>query len=210
MKKWAEFGEVVAGFEVRVFNEREVRAAAGVVFLFAFMAFMNGFLTGDNEPTKLMISVFLFDFSVRIFISPKYAPSMVLGRWLVNNQTPEYIGAPQKRWAWGLGFVLALTMFYLVVLNDVRGPVNILVCGLCLGLLFFEAALGICVGCKIYNIFHKQDAQYCPGGTCDLSAKRSKIQQLDWGQKIVFTASLFALFYWAFSGIISFIIFGNQ
>jgi hypothetical protein len=50
-------GEKVAGYEIRVFNEREVRAAAGIVFLFAFIAFMNGFLTGNNAPTKLMVSV---------------------------------------------------------------------------------------------------------------------------------------------------------
>jgi hypothetical protein len=47
-----KFGEKVSGYDVLVFNEREVRAAAGIVFLFAFMAFMNGFLTGNNEPTK--------------------------------------------------------------------------------------------------------------------------------------------------------------
>ena len=88
---------------------------------------MNGFLTGNNEPTKLMVSVFLFDFVIRLFISPRYVPSMVLWRWIVNNQVPEYVGAPQKRWAWGFGLILAAIMFYLVVLNEVRGPVNILV-----------------------------------------------------------------------------------
>jgi hypothetical protein len=49
------FGEKVAGYEIRVFNEREVRAAAGIVFLFAFIAFMNGFLTGNNAPILLSI-----------------------------------------------------------------------------------------------------------------------------------------------------------
>jgi hypothetical protein len=63
---------------------------------------------------------------ITLFINPKYAPSMVVGRWIVNNQTPEYVGAPQKMWAWGFGFFLAALMFYLVVLNDIRGPVNIL------------------------------------------------------------------------------------
>src|SRR6056300_1004407 len=125
------FGEKVAGFDIPVFNEREVRAAAGIVFFFAFIAFMNGFLTGNNEPTKLMVSVFLLDFVIRLFISPRYAPSMVLGRWIVNKQVPEYVGAPQKRWAWGFGLILAAIMFYLVGLIEVRGPVNILVCGLC-------------------------------------------------------------------------------
>jgi hypothetical protein len=40
-----------------------------------------------------MVSVFLLDFFIRLFINPKYAPSMVVGRWIVNNQTPEYVGA---------------------------------------------------------------------------------------------------------------------
>jgi hypothetical protein len=57
----------------------------------------------------------------------------------VSNSIPEYVGAPQKMWAWGFGFFLAALMFYLVVLSDIRGPVNILTCALCLGLLFFEA-----------------------------------------------------------------------
>jgi hypothetical protein len=29
---------------------------------------------------------------------------MIMGRWIVNNQTPEYVGAPQKKWAWAFGF----------------------------------------------------------------------------------------------------------
>lgn len=204
------FGDKVEGYDVLVFNEREVRAAAGIVFLFAFMAFMNGFLTGNNEPTKWMVSVFLFDFFIRIFLNPKYAPSMVVGRWMVNNQTPEYVGAPQKRWAWALGFILAAIMFYLVVLNNVRGPVNILVCASCLGLLFFEAVFGICVGCKIYNLFHKREAQYCPGESCDLSKGRAPIQNLNLGQKTIFTLSAVLLFYLAFGDIIEFFIFNQS
>ncbi|NYT28128.1 MAG: DUF4395 family protein [Candidatus Thiodubiliella endoseptemdiera] len=98
------FGEKIAGYDILVFNEREVRAAAGIVFFFAFMAFLNGFLTGNNEPTKLMVTVFLFDFFIRVFVNPKYSPSMVVGRWIVNNQMPEYVGAPQKKWAWDLDF----------------------------------------------------------------------------------------------------------
>jgi hypothetical protein len=202
------FGEKVAGYDIPVFNEREVRAAAGIVFFFAFIAFMNGFLTGDNEPTKLMVSVFLFDFFIRLFINPKYAPSMIVGRWMVNNQTPEYVGAPQKKWAWAFGFFLAMTMFYLVVLNDIRGPINILTCALCLGLLFFEAVFGICVGCKIYNVFHRNRAKYCPGDLCGLNKQRASIQSLNLAQKTIFTLSILALFYLVFSDIIHALITG--
>jgi hypothetical protein len=72
-------------------------------------------------------------------------------------------------------------MFYLVVLNNVRGPVNILVCASCLGLLFSEAVFGIRVGCKIYNLFHKREAQYCLGESCDLSKGQVPIQNLNFG-----------------------------
>lgn len=201
------FGEDIIGYDVPVFNEREVRAAAGIVFLFAFMAFMNGFLTGNNEPTKLMVSVFLLDFFIRIFINPKYAPSMVVGRWIVNNQTPEYVGAPQKRWAWAFGFILAAIMFYLVVLNNIRGPANILTCALCLGLLFFEAVFGICAGCKVYNIFHKGGARYCPGDSCELTKTREEIQKLNALQIIIFTLSILALMYLVFGSVIRALLF---
>ena len=196
------FGEDIQGYEVKVFNEREVRAAAGIVFLFAFIAFMNGFLTGNNEPTKLMVTVFLIDFFIRIIINPKYSPSMIAGRWVVNNQTPEYVGAPQKRWAWAFGFILAAIMFYLVVLNNIRGPINILTCGLCLSLLFFEAVFGICAGCKVYNWFHKEGAKYCPGDSCEINKGREDIQKLNIIQIIIFSTSLIYLFYLTFGSII--------
>ncbi len=205
-----EFGEKVENYEALMFNEREVRAAAGIVFLFAFMAFMSGFLTGNNEPTKLMVSAFLFDFFIRIFVNPKYAPSMVVGRWMVNNQKPEYTDATPKRWAWSFGFILAATMFYLVVLNDIRGPINIITCSLCLGLLFFEAVFGICAGCKVYNLVHQQKVKNCPGEACDLTRDRAPIQYLNSVQKIIFTVSILILFYLAFGDIIEFLIFGKN
>jgi hypothetical protein len=48
------------------------------------------------------------------------------------------------------------------------GPANLLVCSACLTLMFFEAAFGICLGCKVYNLFNEEKAQLCPGGACDL------------------------------------------
>ena len=37
MKQYFHFGEVVAGYDVRVLNEREARAAAGLLFVCAFI-----------------------------------------------------------------------------------------------------------------------------------------------------------------------------
>lgn len=200
------FGEKVVGFDEPMLNEREVRAAAGIIFLFAFIAFINGFLTGNNEPTKLMVSVFLLDFFIRIVINPKYAPSMVLGRWVVNNQKPEYTSAIPKRWSWSIGFILAAIMFYLVVLNEVRGPINILTCALCLSLLFFEAVFGICFGCKLYNITHRKKVAYCPGEACDINRSREPIQNLNFLQKVILVFSFIILIYMMFSDIAIFLL----
>ena len=89
---------------------------------------------------------------------------MILGAWMVRKQTPEWTGAPQKRFAWGIGFVLAALMTYSVVIHQVVGPINLIVCSLCLLLLFYETAFGICIGCQIYNLFNKDFVRQLPYG----------------------------------------------
>lgn len=160
------FGERLDGYAVPVLNERAVRAAAGIVFFFAIVSFMNAWLIGNFQPTRVFVVAFLIDFTLRIFVNPKFAPSLILGQWMVRKQQPEWVGAPQKRFAWAIGFVLALVMLYLLVIKQVIGPVNLIVCAACLVLLFFETAFGICIGCKVYNAFNQEQAQLCPGGVC--------------------------------------------
>ena len=162
-----EFGQNLPGYSVRVLNERAVRAGAGILFFFAIVAFMNAWLTGNFQPTRVFVVAFLLDFTLRIFVNPRFAPSLILGQWIVRRQQPEYVGAPQKRFAWAIGFALASTMLYLVVIKGVVGPVNLIVCALCLLLLFFETAFGICLGCRVYDLFNGNPAQLCPGGVCE-------------------------------------------
>jgi hypothetical protein len=160
------FGERLDGYPVPVLNERAVRAAAGILFLFAMVAFMNAWLLGNFQPTRVFVVAFLIDFTLRLFFNPRFAPSLIAGQWLVRKLQPEWTGAPQKRFAWAIGFVLASVMFWLVVVQQVVGPVNILVCALCLTLLFFESAFGICLGCKIYEWVVRKPPELCPGGVC--------------------------------------------
>ena len=197
MKKIFQFGEKVKGYDVRVLNEREVRAGSGILFLVAIMAFMNVWLIGDLNLIKIFIVFFLLDFFIRIFINPRFAPSLVLARLIVGNQKPEYTGAPQKRFAWIVGFILASTMFYLMILNNILGPVNFAICLACLVFLFFETAFGICIGCKVYNLFNKKKAELCPGGVCEVRTKE-KIQKVNWVQIMILILSVvfvFSIFY---------------
>lgn len=193
MKKIFQFGEKIKGFDILVLNEREVRAASGLFFLSAIIAFMNVWLIGDLNLIKILVVVFVLDFFIRVFVNPKYAPSLVLGRFIVRNQKPEYVGAPQKRFAWAIGFILASTMFFLMIVNNILGPVNFILCLACLMFLFFETAFGICLGCKVYNLFHKEKAKLCPGGVCEI-VKKEKIQRITLTQIIVLFLSIILVF----------------
>jgi len=184
MGKIIGFGETVEGYAVPVLNEREVRAGAGILFLFAMAAFMNAWMLGNFRPTRIFVVAFLVDFTIRIFVNPRYSPSLIVGRFAVRNQVPEYVGAPQKRFAWAIGFALALAMLLLIVVYNVIGPINLLVCAACLVLMFFESAFGICLGCKVYNLFNKQQAQLCPGGVCEAPA-RHEIQRIGLPQTLI-------------------------
>jgi hypothetical protein len=195
-----QFGEQLPEYVVPVLNERAVRASAGILFFLALIAFMNAWLTGNFQPTRVFVVAFLIDFTLRIFVNPRYAPSLIVGQWMVRNQQPEWTGAPQKRFAWGIGFVLALTMLYLVVLNNVIGPINLVVCASCLILLFFETAFGICIGCKIYNLFNKEKAELCPGGVCEVPTdKTAGANMIQVGIVALFAVAVGGIAQWVYS-----------
>lgn len=179
-----QFGERVEGYAIPVVNEREVRAAAGILFLATFLSLM--FIMFDLQflPIKYVITLFLTDFLIRVFINPKFAPTLILGRLIVRNQVPEYVGAQQKKFAWAIGVILAATMFVLMVLMNTYSIITGLICLVCLIFLFFESAFGICLGCMVYPWIYKEKAQYCPGEVCDVKAKQD-IQRTSWKQALV-------------------------
>lgn len=193
--KFIDFGEKVEGYNVKVFNEREVRAAAGIMLLFAATAFFNAFLLGEFTLIRIFVVIFFADFFLRVVINPRFSPSMILGRLIVRKQKPEYAGAPQKRFAWGLGLLLAITMIFLVVINNITGPLNLAICMACLTFLYFESVFGICIGCKMYNIFTKKKAQHCPGGVCEIKRKEDvqKVSLVQIGVLVLFIGLTFLL-----------------
>ncbi len=176
--KIVQFGEYVEGYTIPVLNEREIRATAGILFLFAFIAILMAG-EGNFVPIKYFVIIFLSDFIIRVFINPKFSPSLILGRWIVRRQTPEYVGAAQKRVAWIIGIGLALIMLVLMVIMNTYSIITGLICLFCLIFLFFESAFGICLGCLAYKWYHGGKAQYCPGEVCDIKS-RHEIQKTSW------------------------------
>jgi hypothetical protein len=172
MKKSTQFGETVEGYNIPVLNEREIRASAGILFLALFWSWMLVIFEDSYLMIKLVNIVFLSDFIIRMFISPRYSPSLIIGRLFVRNQSPEYVGAAPKKFAWTIGLVIAAIMFILLVVLNTYSFINFILCQICLIFLYFESVFGICLGCKFYPMFHKDKPQYCAGDVCEIKVKQ--------------------------------------
>ena len=184
MNKVINFGESVEGYNIPVLNEREIRAAAGILFLMMFISILTVIFKGDFLLLKYATTIFLTDILIRVFINPRFSPSLIIGRLIVRNQVPEYVGAKQKKVAWIIGVALAATIFIHLVIVNAYSPITGLICFICLIFLFFESAFGICLGCKFYSIFYKEKAQHCPGEVCDIKA-RQDIQKTSKAQLLI-------------------------
>jgi hypothetical protein len=188
-QKVLQFGEDVEGYAVPVLNEREIRAAAGIMFLFLLLALILILFKQDFLLVKYVIVVFLADFIIRVFISPRFSPLLIIGRLIVSRQVPEYVGAPPKKFAWTIGLALSGLMFFLLVVLNSYSATTAVTCFICLFFLFFESAFGICLGCLFYGLFYKDVPQYCAGEVCEVR-KRQAIQNTSWVQVLVVVGSI--------------------
>ena len=193
MNNVIQFGEDVEGYNIRVLNEREIRASAGIWFVATFLSLMFILFKNNFLPIKYVITLFLADFIIRVFVNPKFSPTLIVGRLIVHNQSPEYVGAQQKKFAWTIGVALSATMFILMVVVNSYSPVTGIICLICLLFLFFESAFGICLGCKFYPLFFKEKAQRCPGEVCDVKSKQD-IQKTNGAQLLIVFAFIALVF----------------
>lgn len=161
------FGLEVSGYNVPVFNEREVRGAAGILFAAGFAGLMIALTTGQQRPLQAFALMFMADMFIRLFLSPRLSPTLAIARLFVRKQRPEFVGAAQKKYAWGLGLGIALVSCMSLGLLGAPIAIVLAMCSVCLAFLFLEAAFGICIGCKLQRVFGRTEPQYCPGGTCE-------------------------------------------
>jgi len=193
VKEFFRYGEIVAGYDIPVLNEREARAGAGILFVGAFLGLTNGVMLGTAVFSEFFVTFFAIDFTIRM-IQPRYAPSLLLGRLFVRNQKPEYVGAVQKRFAWMIGILLAYPMFYYLVIDFQPNPLKVLACVICMALLFFESVLGICLGCKIFEWINRKNPKYCPGGVCEVQIKEP-VQKFTPVQAVIVVSTLALMSY---------------
>ena len=175
-----QYGQIIPNLRIDgkpapygVVNERAVRAGAGMMLVLGFLAFSFAIFQQEFLPLKILIVFFLLDFSIKVFKGPKYSPISFIANKIVAKQKPDYVGAIQKRFAWTIGFSIALIMTFVVVIFNITGIIPLMFCSICLIFMWFESSFGICIGCKIYWslvsigwLAKPEIAPACPGGVC--------------------------------------------
>jgi hypothetical protein len=194
------YGKIIPGLEIHgkpapygVVNEREVRAASGIMFAIGFFALMTLYHDRNLWLAFSVVAVFWVDFVLKVFVGPHASIFGKIGARIVRSQRPEYVGAVQKRFAWSIGLflssiVLALVGYQLFFAASCLHPAALAVgsscllpmmlCGVCLVFMWLESAAGYCVGCAIYAGLAKRGVlkseefpPVCPGGVCEVVKK---------------------------------------
>lgn len=134
-----------------VFNENEVRAAAGLTMVAGAVAFSYAYFDKQYIPLQVMASLFLVEFLIRVTFGLRYSPFGVLAHAMTSHRRPDWVAARPKRFAWWLGLTMAFAMT-VITNSGIRGYLPRTMCLICLTLMWMESALGLCVGCKIHGL----------------------------------------------------------
>lgn len=89
---------------------------------------------------------------------------------------------------------MSISMFLILFVFKTTTPLTLIICIICLSLLFLETAFGICIGCKLYNLINKDKAKYCPGGVCKIKRKE-EIQKTNAVQIIILLTFIIVISY---------------
>ena len=181
------FGEVVPGLVVdgkelhsRVFNENEVRAAAGLTMVLGAVAFAYAYFAQNYAPLQAVTTLFFVEFLIRVTIGLKYSPMGVIARWLTQRQPPAWVSAKPKRFAWTIGLVMSFSM--MVITNSgVTGTLPRTICLICLVLMWTESVLGVCLGCELHARLVRRgwtakdpEFEVCAQGACEFARARAR------------------------------------
>ncbi len=171
-------GLVVDGRELQaaVFDENEVRAAAGLTMVVGAVAFGFAYFDAQYLPLQAVTTFFFVEFLVRVTLGLRFSPIGVLARGLTNRRPPDWVSARPKRFAWTLGLAMSFSM--MVITNSgVRGLLPRSICLVCLTLMWLESVLGVCLGCEIHARLVRRGwvakdpaFEVCAGGVCELPA----------------------------------------
>jgi hypothetical protein len=179
--KKRRYGQTIDGLSINgrniqagVFNENEVRTAAGITLVLGAFGFVNAFYGQNYVPLKFVTAFMMIEFFLRVTMGLHRSPVGLLACRLTRSVPAIWVSARPKRFAWVLGLTMSATLSALQAF-DVRGAIPLTICLVCLSLMWLEAVLGICLGCEIYswlvrNKWVSRNDQYevCSHSVCEV------------------------------------------
>ncbi|MGZ4217677.1 MAG: DUF4395 domain-containing protein [Solirubrobacteraceae bacterium] len=156
-----------------VFDENEVRAAAGLTMVTGAVAFSYAYFDKQYIPLQVVASLFFVEFLIRVTVGIHYSPFGLVARAITFGRPPEWVSAKPKRFAWSLGLGMAFAMT-VITNSGIRGYLPRTMCLICLTLMWLESALGLCLGCKIHGLLVSRgwagddpEFEICADGSCE-------------------------------------------
>lgn len=178
------FGQRISGLttdgrelHAAVFDENEVRAAAGVTLVVGAVAFAYAYFLQEYALLQATATFFFIEFLVRVTIGLRYSLVGLIAHRMTSGRPADWVSAKPKRFAWTLGLGMSFAMT-IITNSGVRGLLPRTLCLICLVLMWMESALGLCLGCKIHALLVRRgwatnDPAYevCSGGECALPVR---------------------------------------
>ncbi len=167
-----------------VFNEHEVRAAAGITMACGTIAFVYAAFDKQFLPIQVVSTFFFIEFLIRVTVGLHRSPTGIVARWLMRRQEPLWVSAVPKRFAWMLGLVMSASMA--VITNvGIRGLLPKTICLICITLMWLESALGLCLGCETHAFLVRrgwarddENFEVCAHGACRLPETVAPLPQV--------------------------------
>jgi hypothetical protein len=126
----------------RVINEKAARTVAGVVAITGVVALATG--------AHWLLIPLAYGFWARVLAGPRYSPLAQLATKVVAPRLgrPREVPGPPKRFAQGMG--AAITTLGVLALALGWTTVTTVLLALLVVAATLEAALGLCIGCKVF------------------------------------------------------------
>jgi hypothetical protein len=175
------FGQRISGLapdgtelHAPVFDENQVRAAAGLTLVIGAVAFSYAYFAHNYVPLQIVTVVFFSEFLARLTLGLRYSPVGVVARALTRSHPPDWVSAKPKRFAWTLGLGMSFAMV-IITNSGIRGTLPRTICLICLTLMWMESVLGVCLGCEIHGLLVRRGwvskdpaFEICAHGACEL------------------------------------------
>jgi len=132
-------------------NKKTDEYVARLVASFTVILLVVYILTSSVIPVLFLV----LDFFIRSIEKPKYSPLAIVSKWILRllQAKPHLINAGPKIFAARIGLLFT----FLIALSalagfDILALIFTAIIGICA---LLEAAIGFCLGCKIYPFMYK-------------------------------------------------------